>query len=60
MAAESEQHEQQKSAAEPSPVTPARLVFEQLAQGRSEIIIEHQGQEYRLRSTRRGGLILNK
>ena len=37
-----------------------RLSFDQLCDGRSEIIIEHQGQQYRLRTTRNGGLILNK
>jgi len=31
-----------------------------LFQGQSEILIEHQGAEYRLRITRSGGLILNK
>lgn len=31
-----------------------------LFKGQSEILIEHQGSEYRLRITRSGGLILNK
>lgn len=31
-----------------------------LFKGQSEILIEHQGAEYRLRITRSGGLILNK
>jgi hemin uptake protein HemP len=31
-----------------------------LFKGQCEILIEHQGSEYRLRITRSGGLILNK
>lgn len=31
-----------------------------LFRGQNEILIEHQGAEYRLRITRGGGLILNK
>lgn len=34
--------------------------FEQLAAGAQEVLIEHRGQQYRLRVTRNGGLILNK
>lgn len=37
-----------------------RHCFESLAQGANEVIIEHQGEEYRLRLTRNGRLILNK
>ena len=39
----------------------ARLVaFESMARGRNEVMIEYQGQVYRLRATRNGKLILNK
>jgi hemin uptake protein HemP len=34
--------------------------FEELAQGASEVLIGYRGQQYRLRTTRNGGLILNK
>lgn len=34
--------------------------FEQLSAGAQEVLIEHRGQQYRLRVTRNGGLILNK
>lgn len=37
-----------------------RLRSEELFRGRNELIIEHQGQEYRLRLTRNDKLILNK
>lgn len=37
-----------------------RTSFESLAHGANEVIIEHQGEEYRLRLTRNGRLILNK
>ncbi len=36
------------------------LCFEQLAQGKQEILIEFKGQIYRLRATKNGKLILNK
>jgi hemin uptake protein HemP len=36
------------------------VVFEELARGAKEVLIEHHGQTYRLRATRNGGLILNK
>mgnify|MGYP001395573999 CR=1 FL=1 len=36
------------------------LESETLFQGRSEIIIRHQGAEYRMKITRQGKLILNK
>jgi hemin uptake protein HemP len=38
----------------------SRLRSEDLFRGRNELIIEHQGQEYRLRLTRNDKLILNK
>ena len=44
----------------PAPKTLQRTSFESLAQGANEVIIEHQGEEYRLRLTRNGRLILNK
>lgn len=34
--------------------------FLTLSEGLPEIIVRHQGAEYRLRATRRGGLILTK
>jgi hemin uptake protein HemP len=34
--------------------------WETLAAGSKEVVIEHHGQKYRLRTTRKGGLILNK
>ncbi len=37
-----------------------RLTSRDLLAGRDEIIIEHAGQEYRLRHTRAGKLILTK
>jgi len=41
--------------------TPPKTVsFGTLSDGRNEVIIEHQGLEYRLRKTRNGRLILNK
>ncbi|MEQ9409844.1 MAG: hemin uptake protein HemP [Fuerstiella sp.] len=39
---------------------PRPVSFEELAGGQAEVIIEHKGQQYRLRTTRNGGLILNK
>ncbi len=37
-----------------------RLTSDDLLAGRDEVIIEHAGQEYRLRHTRAGKLILTK
>ncbi len=37
-----------------------RLKSQELFRGTHELIIEHQGQEYRLRLTRNDKLILNK
>lgn len=34
--------------------------FTDLAGGTAEVIIEHEGQKYRLRATRNGRLLLNK
>lgn len=34
--------------------------FEELAGGRAEISIDHEGQRYRLRATKNGRLLLNK
>jgi hemin uptake protein HemP len=46
---------------EPAPAAPERQVpSAALFQGRREIIIVHHGQEYRLRITRAGKLILTK
>ncbi|HEX4871464.1 MAG TPA: hemin uptake protein HemP [Nevskiaceae bacterium] len=44
------------------PAAPSRprLRSEELFRGSSELIIEHAGQEYRLRLTRNDKLILNK
>lgn len=34
--------------------------FRELADGATEVLVEHEGQTYRLRLTRNGKLILNK
>jgi len=39
---------------------PKKVTFQQLAQGAAEVLVEHDGQLYRLRLTRNGKLILNK
>ena len=36
------------------------IVFNDIASGTAEVIIEHEGQRYRLRATRNGRLLLNK
>ncbi|MEO2013265.1 MAG: hemin uptake protein HemP [Fuerstiella sp.] len=38
---------------------PNEISFDQLSEGRKEVVIEHDGRLYRLRLTRKGGLILN-
>ncbi len=38
---------------------PSEVSFEELSKGRKEVVIEHEGKLYRLRLTRKGGLILN-
>jgi len=43
-----------------SPSPARRLRSDELLGGTRELIIEHQGQEYRLRLTRNDKLILNK
>ncbi|MCG6154563.1 hemin uptake protein HemP [Rubinisphaera margarita] len=43
-----------------APPTSIVIPFAQLSQGSREVIIEHEGQVYRLRLTRNGKLILNK
>ena len=40
--------------------TPAVLESDTLFRGASEIIIRHQGADYRMKITRQGKLILNK
>jgi hemin uptake protein HemP len=45
---------------EGSPANPPLLLFETLAQGSQEILIDYRSQIYRLRVTRNGKLILNK
>ena len=44
----------------PNPAQGCRYSSNDLFKGQTEIQIEHQGAEYRLRITRSGGLILNK
>lgn len=39
---------------------PQTIAFESIAQGQTEVLIEYQGQVYRLRCTRNNKLILNK
>ena len=36
------------------------VLFNEIAGGATEVIIEHEGQRYRLRATRNGRLLLNK
>ena len=36
------------------------VMFHDIAGGTTEVIIEHEGQKYRLRATRNGRLLLNK
>ncbi|WP_339743266.1 hemin uptake protein HemP [uncultured Rubinisphaera sp.] len=36
------------------------ISFSQIAKGKREVLLEHEGQLYRLRLTRNGKLILNK
>lgn len=50
----------QESEASGIPPSPPRVRFEDLSKGGVEVVIEYGGLEYRLRSTRRGGLVLNK
>jgi len=38
---------------------PSEVSFDQLSKGQKEVVIEHDGKLYRLRLTRKGGLILN-
>jgi hemin uptake protein HemP len=45
--------------AEPTP-PPARVPIQSLLQGTKEVILVHDGQDYRLRITSRGKLILTK
>lgn len=55
-------HEKQPAKTGPKAGTGRSPVLESetLFQGRSEIIIRHQGAEYRMKITRQGKLILNK
>lgn len=39
---------------------PCAFRFSELADGKSELLIEHQGQTYLLRVTKNGKLLLNK
>ena len=42
------------------PARPRRLKVSELLQGEREVILEHDGQDYRLRITANGKLILSK
>ena len=44
----------------PPAALPKSVTFDELASGGGEVLILHNGQQYRLRVTRNGGLILNK
>jgi hemin uptake protein HemP len=44
----------------PSKTEPPRVAVRTLLAGRSEVILEHNGEDYRLRITSRGKLILTK
>lgn len=49
------------ASSDPAPsAPPPRVRSEDLLRGRREIVIDHQGQEYRLLRTRNNRLILNK
>jgi hemin uptake protein HemP len=50
----------QQTAASSVPPTPIRVDSAQLFNGRDEVRLIHRGQEYRLRITRQGKLILTK
>ena len=43
-----------------TPARPRRLKLSELLQGEREVILEHDGQDYRLRITANGKLILTK
>lgn len=51
---------QDNSADRDAPDESPRVEFEELAKGNREVVIEYEGQDYRLRVTRNGKLILNK
>jgi hemin uptake protein HemP len=54
-----ELHDRKNDSGQSQPVQ--RVVsFNQIAGGTTEVIIEHEGQQYRLRATRNGRLLLNK
>lgn len=59
-----EARQEQQSAELEGASTPAEelpvLVFEALAHGGKEVLINHNSQVYRLRATKNGKLILNK
>jgi len=50
----------QQDAAKTVPLTPIRLDSANLFNGQDEVRLIHRGQEYRLRITRQGKLILTK
>jgi hemin uptake protein HemP len=50
----------QQDAAKTMPSTPVRLDSANLFNGQDEVRLIHRGQEYRLRITRQGKLILTK
>ena len=45
---------------EPTAGDPPVVTFESMSSGQREVVIEYRGQQYRLRATRNGKLILNK
>ncbi|HUO43311.1 MAG TPA: hemin uptake protein HemP [Burkholderiales bacterium] len=51
-------HQPKSGALSPATAAPARITSERLLNGAAEIIIEHQGRDYRLRLTQNGKLIL--
>jgi hemin uptake protein HemP len=48
------------SPSRPPAAAPAEISAETLFQGQQEVRIQHQGEQYRLRITRNGKLILTK
>jgi len=46
--------------AEPAVADLPVIAFDSISAGQKEVVIEYRGQQYRLRATRNGKLILNK
>jgi hemin uptake protein HemP len=55
-----EQDSEPAQGARPAPARPVRVLVSELLSGGREAILEHDGQDYRLRITANGKLILTK